>query len=99
MRFFDFAMQYSPTFRRLQFNYEELREKYVLLSSANGAGTPGHANCDTALLARFTSLDADYRALEKEVGNLRLDAELGRNVRRLFKFAHDVDKVEFELLR
>jgi hypothetical protein len=96
MRFFDFAIQYSPTFRRLQFNYEQLLEKYMLLSSANGAGTPGHANCD---LARFISLDADYRALEKEVGNLRLDAELGRNVRRLFKFAHDVDKVEFETLR
>jgi hypothetical protein len=99
MRFFDFAIKYSPLYRQLKHDYEALRKRYALLSSANGAGSPGHANCDTALLARFTSLDADYRALERETARIRLDAELGRNIRRLFKFAHDVDKVEFEELR
>ena len=99
MRFFDLAMRYSPLYRTLKYQYEALREQHALMMSANGAGTPGQANCDREWVRKFEALDRDYRAIEKECSVLRLDAELGRRVRQLNKFARDLDIAEFELFR
>jgi hypothetical protein len=84
MRLIDFAMKHSTLYRTLYHNYEQLREQYALVSSANGAGSPGHANCDSELLKKFTQLEADYRALERENQSLLVDAMVGRELRKMF---------------
>jgi hypothetical protein len=47
------------------FQYQQLREQFVLVDSFYGADAH-RANCDTPVFQRFAELDRDYRALEKE---------------------------------
>jgi hypothetical protein len=70
MRLFDLAMRFSPSYRQLKHDHESLRERHALLSSATGAGLPGHANCDTTLVHKFVELESDYESLEHEVWDL-----------------------------
>jgi hypothetical protein len=86
-----FRWSWYPEYERLLGEYAELaNSRGALLASLHGADFRPGANMDTELAKRFAELDKDYRALEKECGELRAKALIADRVIELIRWTRDL---------